>query len=433
MIKLQDFAANKLTVAMRQAEEEISISIRELAEMIAVDTTFPPGEGYGAFASLMETLLKPYGFIFKRVTVPEDLWKVKNGPASGERINLIAELPGDEPVCSLYFHVDTVCAALDWKRDPFKLEEKDGKLYGLGSADMKGAIAAALAAVRIAKSNGIKLAYRPQFLLCTDEEGGLYPGIRYLAEQNLIAGHLLNFNGSAEARIWGGCFGSFNLQVTVNGFAAHAADSTRSARPGINAIETALPMMQAVNNLKPTISKRLSTLPVRAGHEPLAAQISITTANGGTCGGQVPDRFVFQVSRRYAPEEDFVTAREEIEAAILNNTPDDVQVQFDLVGHLTPTSDPEGEHYPRWIKAVQSGFGYKPEDFQKWAAASASDSGYVQQAGILQEIILGGLIRPTSNAHGADEHTTREDLTALTQTILCYLSADFEPQLNPDI
>lgn len=433
MGKLQHFMADELSQAMQQVEKEISASIKELGQMIAVDTTFPPGEGYGAFATLMETLLKPYGFIFKRVIVPENLWKVKGGPASGERVNLIAELPGDEPVCSLYFHVDTVCAALGWVRDPFKLEENDGKLYGLGSADMKGAIAAAIAAVRIAKAHGIKLAYRPQFLLCTDEEGGLYPGIRYLAEQNFIAGHLLNFNGSADARIWAGCFGSFNLQVTVNGFAAHAADSARSGRPGVNAIETALPMMQAVHALKPAISQRLSALPVRAGHEPLAAQISITTANGGTCGGQVPDRFVFQVSRRYAPEEDFYSARQEIETAITNSVSEEVQVQFDLVGHLTPTDDPEGEHYPRWVKAMQEGFGYKAEDFQKWAAASASDAGYVQQAGVSQEIILSGLIRPTSNAHGADEHTTCADLIALTKTILCYLSADFAPELNPDL
>lgn len=430
--KLQEMAAAPLAAGIKQAEAESDTCIADLAAMIAIDTTFPPGEGYAAFADFMEDVLRPLGFVFRQVTVPENLWKVDGGPASGARVNLIAELPGDQPVCSLYFHVDTVCAAPGWQRDPFRLTQEDGVLYGLGAADMKGAIAAAVASVRIAQANGVKLAYRPQFLLCTDEEGGLYPGIRYLAEQGLIGGHLLNFNGSADARIWGGCFGSFNLQVTVSGFAAHAADSTRSGRPGINAIEAALPMMQAVQALKPLVEKRLSALPVRAGHPPLAGQISITTANGGTCGGQVPDRFTFQVSRRYAPEEDFTAARAEIEAAIRASSPEHSGVKFDLVGHLTPTSDPEGPHYPRWMQAVQAGFGYAPEDFEKWAAASASDSGYVQQAGVAQEIILGGLIRATSNAHGAEEHTTRADLTALTQTILCYLAADFAPEINID-
>jgi len=418
--------------ALAGIEAGLDRAVAELGRMIAVDTTFPPGEGYDAFATLMEDVLAPLGFRMRRVTVPEALWKIEGGPASGPRINLVAEIPGEKPACSLYFHVDTVCAATGWTRDPFRLTEEDGVLYGLGAADMKGAIAAAVHAVHIARETGLELAYRPQFLLCTDEEGGLYPGIRYLAEEGEIAGHLLNFNGSATPRIWGGCFGSFNLQVTVEGHAVHAADGNRAGR-GVNAIEAALPMMQAVQVLRPAVASRISALPPAPGAAPLAAQISITVANGGTCGGQVPDRFIFQVSRRYAPEESFAAARAEIEDAIRAAAPEGARLRFDLVGHLTPTADPEGPHYPRWIRAVQEGFGYKPDDFAKWGAASASDSGYVQQAGVAQEIILGGLIRPSSNAHGAEEHTTRADLAALTKTILTYLSAGFEPRLNPDL
>ncbi|QUS36934.1 M20/M25/M40 family metallo-hydrolase [Falsirhodobacter algicola] len=403
--------------------------------MVAVDTTFPPGRGYGAFASLVEPMLHEAGLAAQRVTVPEDLWRVPRGPAAGERVNVVAECVDADPGlprCSLYFHVDTVCAAPGWQRDPFRLTEEGGRLYGLGTADMKGAIAAALAALRAARRSGVRLAYAPQLLLCTDEEGGLYPGIRYLGETGHVAGHLLNFNGSAEARIWGGCFGSFNLLVTVTGFAAHAADAGRSGRPGVNAIEAALPMMQAVQDLRPAIAARISALPVRAGQAPLAAQIAITTAAGGTCGGQVPDRFAFQVSRRYAPEEDFAAARAEIEAALTAAAPAGAEVAVDLVGHLIPTADPEGPHSPRWNRARAEGFGYRIEDFAKWGAASGSDSGYLQRAGILREVQLGGLIRPTSNAHGAEEHTTRDDLVALARSILCYLAADFEPALNPD-
>jgi succinyl-diaminopimelate desuccinylase len=48
----------------------------------------------------------------------------------------------------------------------------------------------------------------------------------------------------------------------------------------------------------------------------------------------------------------------------------------------------------------------------------------VQQAGI-KEILLGGLIRPESNAHAPDEFTTVSDVVALARAILFYLSADF--------
>ncbi|WP_244631289.1 M20/M25/M40 family metallo-hydrolase [Aureimonas sp. ME7] len=419
-----------LADASAMIDATLDRAVADLERMIAIDTRFPPGEGYGAFATLMEDLLAPLDLETERVEVPEALWFVPRGPASGPRVNLLAEGRGDRPVCSLYFHVDTVCAANGWQRDPLRLTEEDGVLYGLGAADMKGAIAAAVHALRCAKALGLPLAYRPQLLLCTDEEGGLHPGIRYLADEGRITGHLLNFNGSATPRIWGGCFGSFNLQVTVEGVAAHAAD--RSAG-GINAIEAALPMMQAVQDLRPEVAAQVSALPPPPGAAPLAAQIAITVANGGTCGGQVPDRFTFLVSRRYAPEECFETARERIEAVVRAAAPEGATIHFDLIGHLTPTADPEGPHLPRWLRAVGDGFGYRADEFVKYAAASASDTGYAQASGAVREAILGGLIRPTSNAHGAEEHTTRADLAALSKTILLYLARDFAPELNPDL
>ncbi len=422
-------ASDRLARVLARVEDGLDQAVADLARMIATDTRFPPGTGYPGFVALIEELLAPLGMRFRRVTVPEEKWFVPRGPARGARVNLIADWPeGPAPVCSLYFHMDTVCAATGWRRDPLRLTEEGGILYGLGAADMKGAIAAALHALRVAQAAGLRLAYRPQLLMVTDEEGGLYPGIRHLAEQGLIGGHLLNFNGSAEPRIWGGCFGSFNLQVTVEGRAAHSS----AAGAAVNAIEAAMPMMQAVLDLRPAIGARVSAMAPPPGAAPLAGQIALAQAEGGTCGGQVPDRFRFLVSRRYPPEEEFAAARAEVETAIRAACPEGVGLHFDLIGHLVPTADPEGPHYPRWQRAVQQGFGYPAEAFAKYGAASASDAGYVQQAGVAQEVILGGLIRPTSNGHGAEEHTTRADLAALTRTILSYLAADFAPDLNPD-
>lgn len=420
----------RLADALARVDAGLDGAVADLARMIATDTRFPPGTGYGDFVALMEGLLAPLGMAMRRVTVPEENWFVPRGPARGARVNLIADWPeGPAPVCSLYYHMDTVCAANGWQRDPLHLTEEDGILYGLGATDMKGAIAATLLALRAAKEAGLPLAYRPQVLLVTDEEGGLYPGIRYLAEQGLIGGHLLNFNGSAGPRIWAGCFGAFNLQVTVEGFAAHSSEPARNA---VNAIESALPMMRAVLDLRPAVSARVSAMTPPPGAPPLAGQIALAQAEGGTCGGQVPDRFRFLVSRRYPPEEDFATARAEIEAAIRAACPQGARLHFDLIGHLLPTSDPEGPHYPRWQRAMQQGFGYPAEAFVKYGSASASDAGHVQQVGAAREVILSGLIRPTSNGHGAEEHTTRADIAALARAILSYLAADFAPDLNPD-
>ena len=50
--------------------------------------------------------------------------------------------PGEAPLVVLNSHVDTVPAAPGWTRDPWLVEEIDGKIYGLGSNDAKAAVAA---------------------------------------------------------------------------------------------------------------------------------------------------------------------------------------------------------------------------------------------------------------------------------------------------
>jgi succinyl-diaminopimelate desuccinylase len=418
---------------MAAIERDVESAIGDLARMISVDTSFPPGEGYGPFADLMTELLTPLGFDFDRVTVPRDLWYVVGGPASGERVNLVATRETGKPVCGLYYHVDTVPVAPGWTRDPLALTIEDDNLYGLGAADMKGTVAATLLALRAARQCGVQLAYDPMLLLCTDEEGGLYPGIRYLAEQGMLKGHILNFNGSAAPRIWAGCFGIFNLQVTITGHAVHAGEGNRTGA-GVNAIEGALPVLNALAALKPTVASRASKLaPPPHASGPLRPQLTISAVNGGTAGGQVPAEIKILVSRRYAPEESYDAARAEIEAAIRDCvTGTDLGLAIDLVGHLIPTDDPEGPHWPRWQKALSDGFGYKPEEFHKWGAASCSDFGYVQKAGFGPEILLGGLGRPESCIHSPEEHTTRQDIIALAKSILSYLAADFAADAIPE-
>lgn len=424
-----------LAAAMTAIEQDVETAVSELADMIAIDTSFPPGEGYDAFAGLMERLVEPLGFSHSRVTVPESLWKVEGGPASGPRTNLVAISRSGKPVCGLYYHVDTVPAAPGWQRPPLRLTREGNALYGLGAADMKGTIAATLLALRAARAHNIELAYDPMLLLCTDEEGGLYPGIRYLAEQGLLEGHILNFNGSAAPRIWAGCFGVFNLLVRIKGHTVHAGEGNRTGA-GINAIESALPVMNALVALKPQIAARASALaPPPHATGPLRPSLNISAANGGICGGQVPSQYEILVSRRYAPEESYEEARTEIENLIRVEAEKAgiPALDIDLVGHLIPTSDPDGPHWPRWQEALSLGFGYEPEDFAKWGAASCSDFGYVQQTGVMQEVLLGGLGRPESCIHSPEEHTTTQDIIALAQSILAYLAQGFVPGKNPDL
>jgi succinyl-diaminopimelate desuccinylase len=163
-----------LAAAMEQIARDAESAVADLARMIAVDTSFPPGAGYGTFADLMDELVAPLGFATRRIAVPEAAWRVEGGPAHGARTNLVAERPSGRPSLGLYYHVDTVPAAAGWTRDPLRLTRDGDDLFGLGAADMKGTIAATLLALRAARDGGVALAYDPKLLLCTDEEGGLY-------------------------------------------------------------------------------------------------------------------------------------------------------------------------------------------------------------------------------------------------------------------
>jgi succinyl-diaminopimelate desuccinylase len=397
----------------------------DLARLLAVDTAFPPGDGYGAMADLAEAMVAPLGFSCRRVSVPEALWSNPAGGASGERVNLIAERHSDLPPCSLYFHVDTVPAGDGWTMPPFALTRADGRLYGRGAADMKGTIAATLAALRALDQAGAPLRFAPRLLFCTDEEGGLYPGIRYLAEQGLIEGHLLSFNGGAAPRIWAGCFGSIDLLIRIRGRGGHSGDPVG----GINAVEEAIPLLNALMVLKDRVEARISAMPAPPHWDgrPLHARLTIAALHGGQKGSSLPAVFEILVNRRYAPEEDFAAVRDALETTIRDAMAPSraLGVETHMVGHLAPVSDPTGPHWPRWQAALARGFGFAPAEFRAWGSSTSSDMGFVQQAGI-REILLGGLTRPDNNTHAPDEFTTMADLIALARSILLYLSRDFE-------
>ena len=401
--------------------------------LLRVDTSFPPGAGYAAFADLLETVFAPLGFAFRRIEVPEALWKTLEG--HGTRINLIATpATRHRPGCGIYIHTDTVPPGEGWTHPPLALARVGDRLFGRGAADMKGAIVATLAALQAARAEGLALALDPVLLFCTDEEGGLYPGVRHLAEQGLLGcQQLICLNGGAVPRIWAGCFGSLDVAVEVEGRAVHSGDPSAD---GVNAVEEALPVLQALMALKASVQARSSALPPppQAGGRPLTARLTIAAVRGGSKGSALPGRCRILVNRRVMPEENMEEALGEIEAAVGEGALGSraLAVRTQLVGRLDPVRDPDagGQHWPRWQAALSFGFGWRPDAFRRFGASSSSDMGFVQRAG-LREILLGGLSRPDNRTHGPDEFTTVQDVTALARTLLADLADASIPEGAP--
>lgn len=89
------------------------------------------------------------------------------------RNNVIAKLQGTEANGNLVYiaHMDTVPAGEGWSRDPFSGDIVDGKLYGRGSSDMKGGLAAGMVAFKRIAAMGVKPKKTFVLIASVDEEG----------------------------------------------------------------------------------------------------------------------------------------------------------------------------------------------------------------------------------------------------------------------
>ncbi|WP_162619066.1 M20/M25/M40 family metallo-hydrolase, partial [Klebsiella aerogenes] len=101
-------------------------------------------------------------------------------PDTRHKFNLLASTGHGAGGLLLAGHTDTV--PFDdgrWTRDPFTLTEHDNKLYGLGTADMKGFFAFILDALRDVDVTTLK---KPLYILATADEETSMAGARYFAE-----------------------------------------------------------------------------------------------------------------------------------------------------------------------------------------------------------------------------------------------------------
>jgi len=118
-----------------------------LRDLVAINSINPslvagaPGEGQAA--ECVATYLREAGL---DVTVTE---------VAPGRPNVVGVLDGAQPGPSLMLcgHLDTV--GVDGMEDPFTPVERDGRLYGRGTQDMKGGLAACVGAVRLLAAEGL--------------------------------------------------------------------------------------------------------------------------------------------------------------------------------------------------------------------------------------------------------------------------------------
>lgn len=163
---------------------------------------------------------------------------------TGQKASLWVTIgPEDRPGLVLSGHTDVVpVVGQDWSHDPFKLVERDGKLYGRGTTDMKGFVAVCLAMVP--EMLEAKLATPIHLAISYDEEigcVGVRPMLREVAKKNVKP--LGCFVGEpTQMQVIIGHKGKHGVRATFRGLARHSS----IAPDGVNAIEYAAELITEI-------------------------------------------------------------------------------------------------------------------------------------------------------------------------------------------
>ncbi|MHA1902491.1 MAG: M20 family metallopeptidase [Candidatus Thorarchaeota archaeon] len=191
-----------------------------LKDMIATKSENPPGYERDV-AKVIRSHMESHGISSQTV-----------GPVN--RPNLIFSTSEDETgSLVIHGHMDTVPIGPkdSWVHDPFGSEISDGMLYGRGSADMKGPVAALAETMILYNESGHK---EPLVMLCTSDEESGCSGAEEVAASGLLDG--IKFGVCAEPTsldVLVGEKGIFWSKVKANGKSAHGS----RPKEGINAID----------------------------------------------------------------------------------------------------------------------------------------------------------------------------------------------------
>ncbi|MCC8365063.1 acetylornithine deacetylase [Xenorhabdus sp. PB61.4] len=190
--------------------------------------------------SLLADWLKQIGFEIEVQPVPE----------SRGKFNMLATLGSGSGGLLLCGHTDTVpFDAGRWTQDPFTLTERDGKLYGLGTADMKGFFAFIIDAIR---DIDISKLSHPLYILATADEETSMAGARYFAANATIRPDFAIIGEPTSLQPIRAHKGHVAHAIRIEGKSGHSSDPAR----GVNAIDLMHESITQLMKLRHTLQER---------------------------------------------------------------------------------------------------------------------------------------------------------------------------------
>ena len=406
-----------------------------MRSLISIDTSVPPGNSYRMYVDTISPYFKQLKYDLEEVIVPEELINQILLPLEGPRINLVATKEfGIKKNITFCGHMDVVPATNEgsqkWRFPPFEATMiKSGKIYGRGVGDNKGSMVCLILALQIIDKLNLRPKYNIRVLNCTDEEIGVYPGIRYLAEHGYVKGTVFSIDYSIEPIILMGTAGDLEIEVETIGRSSHSGLSLL----GVNALEEMVPILVELMKLKKNVESRQSKDipgfpdPKTKEKRNLSPLFNLDIIKSGEKANIIPDICKLTINRRIIPDETIEEVKQEILDAIekgkVVSNALDIKVSFNY-SYPPLKVDISSPEIKRIIKVIQLVHKIPEEKIRKTGMTHSFDVGFVAQILKTQEIILRGVATAGSNTHGVNETIRLKDIKKFIKEIIIFLCAD---------
>ena len=369
---------------LREVDRLERYMVKHIQGLVRIPSENPPGDESEVSGYVAEAL----------ASIGVDVEHVEPEPG---RVNTLGTLRGSGGGAGLLWngHVDTVPLGNpdNWTVDPLSGEVRDGRVWGRGSGDMKGAVAAAITAVKALQDAGIRLRGDIHIHAVADEEFFGRHGTKYLCEHGYIRGVAAAIVGESSTRD-----GRIMARPAVRGrtlVRLHASGrSAHSSRPnlGVNAVLKMSKVLLAIEGAEFRFP--------RHGLLPDPTIAPGTTIRGGTKDNMIPEECEALCDVRTVPGMSPEGVVEDIRAIVrvLASNDPDLNVEVSTPLSKPPSEIPvTGPLYRAAAEVTRRVAGY---DLEPLGAEGSNDTSYLTAVAGVPAMAFGP---GGGNAHAPDE------------------------------
>jgi succinyl-diaminopimelate desuccinylase len=384
--------------------------------LVRIPTVNPPGEAYTACAEAIGRRLAAGGFA---VEYP----RAEGARADSHkypRTNVVARIEGGGRGPCVHFngHIDIVEPGQGWTVDPFAGTVRDGKVYGRGTCDMKGGIAASIIAVEAILAEGIRFPGALEISGTVDEETGGYAGVAWLAERGYFSPprvhHVIIPEPLQVDRVCLGHRGVWWAELEMKGRIAHGSMPFL----GVSAIRGMGRFLDLVEReLYPKLDARQTRMPV-VPEGARASTLNFNSIHGGLAEGfdgppapLVADSCRLVMDRRFLIEEKLDAVKAEVVDLIERAVRERPGLAYELREIMTfmpCLTEPDAPVVKALDAEIERVLGRKPAHI---ASPGTYDQKHVARIGHLHDCVAygPGLLEL---AHQPDEFIVIDDMVA---------------------